>query len=177
MSDEAPVTEETTEETRTLEARTPEEKPVKPTETVEFWKAMSRKNEKAAKELEELKAAQLSKEERASKDAEDARAEAKAAKAEALRQRFARTVPGITDEEVDLLLTGEDEETLARQAEYLRNRTPQPSKGVHVPAVGQRPQQPPSPNEQIAAAEAEGDYAKSLALKAQQIAEIARNNR
>ena len=176
--DDARPNEGDTEETRTLEARTPDpatEAP-KPTETVDFWKAMSRKNEKAAKELEALKAAQLSKEERVGQEAAEAKAEAARANAEAMRQRYARTVPDITDEEVELFLTGTDEETLIRQAEKLNERAPQLSKGTHVPNLGQQPTQPPSPNEQIAAAEAEGDYRTALQLKSQMIADLAHKN-
>lgn len=170
------VSEETV-EARTPEARTPEDKPIKPTETVEFWKAMSRKNEKAAKELEELRAAQLSKEELAAKEAADAKAEAAQAKAEALRWRIAAK-HGITDEDAELFLTATDEDTLTRQAERLKDRTPQiPPKGNVIPSVGKQPAQPPSLADQIAAAESSGDYNTSLALKAQQIADLARNTR
>lgn len=175
MSDPVENTEEVVTETRTPEARTPEGKPApKPTETVEFWKAMSRKNEKAAKELEELKSAQLSREERASKEAEDAKAEAAAAKADAIRWRVA-AAHGIPAEDAELFLTGADEETLTLQAERLIARTPQLSKGTHVPGVGQQPAKPPSLNEQIAAAEAEHDFGTALRLKSQLIADLARN--
>lgn len=177
MSDTNEQVEETT-ETRTPEARAPEEdKPApKPTETVEFWKAMSRKNEKAAKELEELKVAQLSKEERAAKEADAAKAEAAQAKAEALRWRIAAR-HGISDEDTELFLTGTDEELLTLQAERLIARAPQLSKGTHVPGVGQQPARPPNLNEQIAAAEAEGDFNTALKLKSQVIADLARNTK
>lgn len=145
------------EETRTPEARTP-----KP-------------NEKAAKELEELKAAALSKEERVLKEAQEAKAAADQARADALRWKIAARA-GITEEDAELFLTGADEETLTRQAERLKERTAQqPAKGTYVPGVGKQPASPPSPSEQIAAAEAAKDYETALALKAQMIADLARN--
>ncbi|MCH9731606.1 MAG: hypothetical protein K0U84_18350 [Actinomycetia bacterium] len=167
------------EETRTPESRDPQTeapKPPKPTETVEFWKAMSRKNEKAAKELEELKAAQLSKEERSAKEAAAAKEEAAAARAEALRLRVAVS-HGISQEDAELFLTATDEETLNRQAERLNERTPQPAKGAHVPNLGQQPEQPPNLDEQIRMAEAGGDTQTAMSLKTLKLAELARQSR
>lgn len=177
--DEARPDEGVIEETRTREARTPDaqtaEPAPKPTETVEFWKAMSKKNEKAAAELEKLKAAQLSKEERAAKEAADAKAEAAKAQAEVTRWKVA-TAEGISQEDAELFLTATDEETLRLQAKRLKERTPQPEKGTYVPNLGNQPAQPPSPGEQIAVAEQSGDYRTALALKSQMLADLARNN-
>ncbi len=76
--------------------------------------------EKQAKELrgrlDAIEAEKLSDQEKAIRSAEAAMAEAVAAKAEAMRWRFAAK-HGISDEDTELFLTGGDEETLTRQAE------------------------------------------------------------
>lgn len=135
--------------------------------------------EKAAKalqaKLDELEAAQLSKEEKAVKDAADAAERAARAEAEALRWRIAAKY-GITDADAELFLTGADEDTLSRQAERFKELSFKPPKGTHVPGVGNQPTTPASIAEQIHAAEAAGDYTLSIALKSQQLAELARNN-
>lgn len=153
----------------------------KPTETVEFWKEKAREQEKRAKEnaaarleLDELRKAQLSKEERAATEAAEAQARAERAEAEALRWRIAAR-NGISDEDAELFLTGSDEETLTRQAERFKELAVKPSKGTVVPGVGNQPSAPPSINEQIAAAEASGDFQTAIRLKSEKLAELARN--
>lgn len=178
MSEEAVETE--TVETETVEDPTPEAP--KPTETVEFWKTQARKNEDRAKsnadkakELDELKAAALSKEEKEAQERAELRRERDEARAEALRSRIA-TRHGISEEDTELFLTGTDEETLTRQAERLVERTPVPSKGTHVPGVGNQPPKPPTQAEQIRAAEAAGDTQQAMSLKAQQLADLTRKH-
>lgn len=75
------------------------------------------------KQLDEINAANLSDLERAQKAAADAQAAADKAQAEALRYRIAAK-NSISDEDAELFLTGTDEETLARQAARLVERTP-----------------------------------------------------
>lgn len=136
--------------------------------------------EKAAKalqaKLDALEAEKLSKEEKALKDAADAADRAARAEAEALRWRIAAK-HGISDDDAELFLTGTDEDTLSRQAERFKELSFKPSKGTHVPGVGNQPSTPASITEQIAAAEAAGDYQLAIALKSQQLADLARNNR
>lgn len=136
--------------------------------------------EKAAKalqaKLDALESEKLSKEEKALKDAADAAERAARAEAEALRWRIAAR-NGISDEDAELFLTGTDEETLSRQAERFKELSFKPSKGTHVPGVGNQPSSPASLAEQISAAEASGDYQKAIALKSQMLADIARANR
>lgn len=126
--------------------------------------------------LDALEAEKLSKEEKAIKDAADAADRAARAEAEALRWRIAAK-HGISDDDAELFLTGSDEETLSRQAERFKELSFKPSKGTHVPGVGNQPNSPASIAEQIAAAESAGDYQLAIALKSQQLAELARNNR
>jgi hypothetical protein len=123
--------------------------------------------------LDALEAEKLSKEEKALKDAADAAERATRAEAEALRWRIAAR-NGISDEDAELFLTGSDEETLSRQAERFKELSFKPSKGTHVPGVGNQPGPPPSLAEQINIAEQSGDYALAMNLKAQLIADLAR---
>lgn len=136
--------------------------------------------EKAAKalqaKLDALEAEKLSKEEKAVKEAQDAAERALRAEAEALRWRIAAK-HGISDEDAELFLTGADEETLSRQAERFKELSFKPPKGTHVPGVGNQPNTPASIAEQIAAAEQAGDFKLAIALKSQQLADLARNTR
>jgi hypothetical protein len=78
--------------------------------------------EKQAKELrgrlDAIEAEKLSDQEKAIRFAEAATADAKAARAEAMRYKFAAK-NGFSDEDAEIFLTGSDEETLTRQAERL----------------------------------------------------------
>lgn len=77
---------------------------------------------KAAR-LDEMEAANKTQAERLSEQADRARADADAARAELLRYRVAAS-HGITDaDDIELFLTGTDEETLKRQAERLAKRS------------------------------------------------------
>ena len=120
-----------------------------PTETVEFWRTKAREQEKRAKEnaeaakrLAQIEESQKSEAERTAEALTKAKADADAAKAELLRYRTA-AAHGITDaEDIELFLTGRDEETLTRQAKALAARN----------AAGAAPRAPkPSP------AQREGD--------------------
>lgn len=106
--------------------------------------------------------------------AADAAARAAKAEADAMRWRIAAK-NGISDEDAELFLTGSDEETLSRQAERFKELSFKPSKGTHVPGVGNQPGTPASIKEQIQAAEASGDFALAIQLKSQQLAELAKN--
>lgn len=136
--------------------------------------AAAEKEAKALRaKLDALEAEKLSKEEKALKDAADNAERAARAEAEALRWRIAAR-NGISDEDAELFLTGTDEDTLTRQAARFKELSFKPSKGTHVPGVGNQPSAPASIADQIATAEAAGDYQTAIALKAQQLAELAR---
>lgn len=120
----------------------------KPTETVEFWRQKAQEQEKRAKEnvaarreLDELKASQLTNEERITAELSKVVAERDQALADLLRWKVA-TRFGIADEDVDLFLTGTDEETLTKQAERLAERTPPTNGGLYVPQEGRNPSVP-----------------------------------
>lgn len=139
--------------------------------------AQAEKTAKALQaKLDALEAEKLSKEEKAVKDAAAAAERAAKAEADALRWRIAAR-HGISDEDAELFLTGADEETLSRQAERFKELASKPSKGTHVPGVGNQPSSPASLAEQIQIAEQSGDYKLAMTLKSQQLAELARNNR
>lgn len=107
-------------------------------------RAAAEKEAKALKaRLDEIEAEKLSKEERAAKEAADAKAEAQAARREALRWRIAAR-HGISDEDAELFLTGGDEQTLNQQAERLAERAKEtaPAVGVYVPQSGHQPSAP-----------------------------------
>lgn len=75
-------------------------------------------NRLAARQLDELKQAQMSELEKAQTAAKQFQEEAVKASSEALRWRIAAK-HGISDEDAETFLTGVDEETLTRQAERL----------------------------------------------------------
>ena len=109
------------------------------------------------------------------KDGEEAAKRAEAAERDALRWKIAAR-NGISDEDAELFLTGADEETLTAQAERLKALAPKPM-GNHIPGLGNRPQSPASLADQITAAEQSGDHRTAMALKAQQLANLARAQR
>lgn len=97
-----------------------------------------------ASKLDELEQANKTEAERLAEEASTARAEAEAARAELLRYRVA-AAHGITDaDDIDLFLTGKDEETLTKQAERLaarsedsaRPRSPRPDPNQGRPGSG-----------------------------------------
>ena len=115
----------------------------KPTETVEFWKAQARENEKRAKanadaatKLAQLEESQKTEAQKLADKATAAEKATEVAKADALRWRTAAK-HGISDEDAELFLTGTDEATLTRQAERLTERvTDKRKNGNHVPKEG-----------------------------------------
>lgn len=125
-------------------------KPVEPAKAETDWKAEARKWETRAKENSQA-AARLAEIEESNKSESQKLADAKTAaererddaKRDVLRLRIA-TKYGIGDDDIDLFLTGSDEETLSRQAERLaaRNaeagapRTPRPDPNQGRPTTG-----------------------------------------
>ncbi|MCG7607093.1 hypothetical protein [Mycobacterium sp. CnD-18-1] len=177
----------------------PEPKP-KPSETLEFWKNKARtwedrskenakareeldalrvKNAEAEEQLEAFRQAQLTAEEREAEQREkeaqeraDALRDRDAALQEALRWRIAAK-HGISDEDAELFLTGNDEETLTKQAERFTALQPKLGKGNVIPSAGNQPEKPPSLADQIRLAEQSGDKALVMQLKSQQLADLA----
>lgn len=101
--------------------------------------AAEKERDALRRRLSEIEAAGMSDLERAQRDAETARTDAETASVDALRWRVAARF-GIGEEDADLFLTGSDEDTLARQAGRLKERTaipkPDPTQGAqHVPAL------------------------------------------
>lgn len=131
-------------ETETAATESQETETTKPTETVEFWKAKAREQEKrakdnaqAAKRLAEIEEANKSEAEKAADRIKALEADAEKARTEAMRFKVASKY-GIGDEDADLFLTGSDEESLTRQAERLAARAEERRKqGNHVASEGQ----------------------------------------
>lgn len=141
----------TTEAAETVVTDSPDATETPPTPEVD-WKAKAREWEKRAKEnanarteLDKLKAAQLSTEERTAAERDQAVAERDQARAMLMRYEVA-TRFGITDpNDIDMVLTGADEDTLTRQAEWFIERTnaaKQSTNGLYVPAEGRNPSGP-----------------------------------
>lgn len=125
---------------------------VKPTETVDFWKAKAREQEKrakdnaaAAKRLAELEDAQKSDAEKVADRIAAAEAEAAAVPgkvAEALRAHLIE-IHQISDEDAELFLTGTDPALLRKQVARLvqqqqqapASRTPRPNPQQGVPSA------------------------------------------
>lgn len=116
---------------------------------------------KAAK-FDDLEKANKSEAERLAEEANTARSEAEAARAELLRYRVAAS-HGITDaDDIDLFLTGKDEETLTKQAERLaarsedsaRPRPPRPDPNQGRPGSG------PASTADLFAAAVEGSFTR-----------------
>lgn len=96
----------------------------------------------AAKRLAEIEEAQKTETERLADKLRDLETERDGAVRDALRFKVASKF-GIGDEDVDLFLTGNDEETLTKQAERLTLRTSEKKKqGNHVPREGTTPREP-----------------------------------
>lgn len=130
MSDTSVEATETAAETAPSDSK-PE---TKPTETVDFWKAKAREQEKRAKEnaeaakrLSEIEEANKSEAQKAADRIAALEQEATAAKASALRFKIAAKFQ-VSDEDADLFLTGTDEDTLTKQAERLAQRTEEAGK-------------------------------------------------
>ena len=93
---------------------------------------------KAAK-LDEIEAANQTEAEKAAKRLADLEAELSTTRRDSLRIKIA-SANGITDaEDIDLFLTGTDEETLTKQAKRLAERTADRKKSHVVPGEGKTP--------------------------------------
>lgn len=145
MTDTATVTPETGAPTEPASDPATDNADPKPTETVEFWKAKAREQEKrakanadAAERLAQIEESQKTETEKATERLAAAERAAQEARAEALRYRIA-TKYRISDEDAEALMTGTDEESLTRQAERIvamkQPGTPQPD-----PSQGSRGQ-------------------------------------
>ncbi len=112
----------------------------------EKWKELARKQEKRAKEnaakarrFDEIEAASKSEAERANDRIKQLESELSKERAAALRSRIQARY-GIQDDDADLFLTGDDEDTLTKQAERLAERAAdRHKKGNHVPDEGRDP--------------------------------------
>lgn len=94
--------------------------------------------QKAAK-LDEIEQANQTEAEKQAKRLADLEAELNNTRRESLRLKIA-SAHGITDaDDIDLFLTGADEETLTKQATRLAERTADRKKTNHVPAEGKTP--------------------------------------
>lgn len=92
------------------------------------WERRAKDNKSAADELARIKDAQRTDAEKATAALQQAQADAESARAELLRYQIAAT-HGITDaDDIALFLTGNDEQTLTRQATRLLQRTVDDSK-------------------------------------------------
>ena len=99
--------------------------PAKPAQAETDWKAEARKHEARAKEnaaaaseLAKLKQAQMTETDRLNAQLADSQKAAASAASEALRWRVAAR-HGISDEQAEMYLSGDDEAMLTRQAEGL----------------------------------------------------------
>lgn len=97
---------------------------------------------KAAK-LDEIEAANQTEAEKSAKRLADLEAELSTTRRDSLRIKIAST-HGITDaEDIDLFLTGTDEETLTKQAKRLAERTADRKRTNHVSREGNTPSSAP----------------------------------
>jgi hypothetical protein len=95
-----------------------------------------------AEKFDELDAANKSEIEKATEKAAAAERERDAAAAEAMRWKVAAK-HGVSDEDAELFLTGNDEETLTKQAQRLTDRVADRKKqNNHVPREGTPPRGP-----------------------------------
>lgn len=94
---------------------------------------------KKAAKLDEIEAANQTEAEKAAKRLADLEAELSTTRRDSLRIKIA-SANGITDaEDIDLFLTGTDEETLTKQAKRLAERTADRKKSHVVPGEGKTP--------------------------------------
>ena len=138
-------------------------------------KAMQAEIDKFKAAEAEAEKAKLSDIERAQTEAKESQANAEKYQAELLKMRIAGK-HGVTDEEdVELFLTGSDEETLIRQAERLAQRNSGPNNPKPDPSAGPKGEPPLTEAEKVAQAEKSGDKQAASILKAQQLGKLAQN--
>lgn len=117
------------------------------------WEQRSKENAKAAKELDEIKAAQMTETERLQKQLADAQAEADALKAEKARAGWVAKVAKETGVPESILsrMSAASEDELTEAARAVAADLPKPA--VVVPRDGEQPKDPQaSAREQFAAA-------------------------
>lgn len=106
------------------------------------YRTEAKTNADAAAKLAKLEEDQKSETQKLADAATAAKAEAEAAKADALRWRVAAK-HGISDDDAELFLTGTDEATLTKQAERLTERVVAKTKnGNRAPTEGRTPPAP-----------------------------------
>lgn len=138
-------------------------------------KAMQAEIDKFKAAEAEAEKAKLSDIERAQSEAKESQANAEKYQAELLKMRIAGK-HGVTDEEdIELFLTGSDEETLIRQAERLAQRNSGPNNPKPDPSAGPKGELPLTEAEKVAQAEKSGDKQAASILKAQQLGKLAQN--
>lgn len=105
------------------------------------YRTEAKANADAAKKLAEIEAANKTEAQKTADRIAALEAEAQRAKSDALRSRIA-AANGISAEDADLFLTGDDEDTLTRQAKRLADRDKAVKQGGnHVPTEGKTPTQ------------------------------------
>lgn len=135
-------------------------------------KAMQAEIDKFKAAEAEAEKAKLSDIERAQTEAKEAQANAEKYQAELLKMRIAGK-HGVTDEEdIELFLTGSDEETLTRQAERLAQRNSGPNNPKPDPSAGPKGEPSLTDAEKAAQAEKSGDKQAASILKAQQLGSL-----
>lgn len=106
------------------------------------YRTEAKANAEAAKRLADIEEAQKTEAEKVADKLRTLEAERDAATRDALRFKVASKF-GIDDADVELFLTGTDEDTLTKQAERLAQRTSEKKKqGNHVPREGTTPREP-----------------------------------
>lgn len=105
------------------------------------WETRAKGNAEAATKLQELEDAKKTELEKLVEQRDSLEADLAAARFDAMRQSIAAE-HGISKDDADLFLTGNDSETLTRQAEALKARTAPPAEeqrvGVQVPGLSDR---------------------------------------
>lgn len=191
MTDTAPTQEEapndpTVDETSTPdpEQQTPESDEFKSEESKNAVLADLKSEREKRQELQEqvdqfkqaeaeAEKAKLSDIERAQAEVQEARADAEKANAELLKYKIAGHHKITDEEDIELFLTGSDEETLTRQAERLAARSSGPKNPQPDHSAGPKQGQVLTDAEKVAAAEKSGDKQAASLLKAQQLGKLA----
>lgn len=181
-ANENPETQEPTGETPEPEQEPQEQDEFKSEESKKAVLADLAKEREAKRELQakveeyeqakaEAEKAKLSDIERAQTEAQEATGRAEKAEKELLRVSIAST-HGITDkDDIELFLTGADEDTLTRQAKRLAERQSAsgPTNPKPDPSQGPKGEEAATDAEKAAAAEKAGDRQEASRLKAQQL--------
>lgn len=123
----------------------------------------------------DAKKAQMSEIERAQAEVKEAQEAANQANAELLKYRIAGKHEITDEEDIELFLTGTDEETLTRQAERLASRASGPRNPQPDPSAGPKGGPVLTDAEKVSEAEKAGDAQAAATLKAQQLGKLAQN--